>query len=124
MERRPRVPGPHQLDFLAALTVCCMCQAVAQFVVSAASGSERTGYNDFLKFLLPEADVIVLPRAVRLQPFQFFLRQATYDLEEPKSLADYLEESNIRLVRAECPRGSHSFKSTEVILDDTYFVDL
>ena len=29
--------------------------------------------------------------------------QVTYDLEDRKSLADYLEDANIRLIRAECP---------------------
>ena len=29
--------------------------------------------------------------------------QVTYDLEDQKSLAKYLEDSNIRLIRAECP---------------------
>ena len=33
----------------------------------------------------------------------FVLMQVTYDLEDQRSLAKYLEDADIRLIRAECP---------------------
>ena len=90
------------------------CQADAESIISAAFGSHKElRYQDFLKFFLPEAssdmgrDKALSLKALDsndLSPCKSRIpMQVNYDLEGQKSLANYLEDSNIRLIRAECP---------------------
>ena len=98
---------------------CCpfqVRQADAESIISAACGSHKAlRYQDVLKFFLPEASWDMLMSSVNalswkaldsynLPPCESRIQmQVTYDLEDQKSLAKYLEDSNIRLIRAECP---------------------